>query len=259
MAAQPGAQAGWMQPEAHLKMAAGPTVNLLATAGSGHVAPPAFSPASSPFAHGSSASSRSSPAFISRTGSGVSEDAGAGGPDLTAAALQALGRQASLAAAAAAAGSPTSGASGSPHGASTPHPAPGRSNLGPAGPAGQQAAELEASMQGACMGVAAFWVGMAGRLALLARMLSRLQTALVPEFALRGRLLSAPPLPKHSQPPTPCACCPDVSSGRRPVHQHRQGTALLLCPWRCAHACGGVCSLPPGVGRGGAAVQGRQW
>ncbi|PRW20331.1 pumilio-like protein isoform A [Chlorella sorokiniana] len=137
-----------MQAEGRLKMPPGPTVNLLATAGSGHVAA-AYSPASSPFAHGSTSSSRSSPAFISRTGSGVSEDVSAGGPDLTAATLQALGRQASLAAAAAAAsGSPTSGASGSPHGASTPHPAPGRSNLGPAVAGVRQAAELEASMQG---------------------------------------------------------------------------------------------------------------
>lgn len=149
MAAQPGAQAGWMPAEGRLKMPAGPTVNLLATAGSGHVAVGAYSPASSPFARGSTTSSRSSPAFISRTDSGVSEDVGAGAPDLTAATLQALGRQASLAAAAAAAaGSPTSGTSGSPHGASTPHPVPGRSNLGPAVAGVQQAAQLEASMQG---------------------------------------------------------------------------------------------------------------
>ncbi|KAI7838204.1 hypothetical protein COHA_007998 [Chlorella ohadii] len=149
MAAQPGAQAGWMPAEGRLKMPAGPTVNLLATAGSGHVAVGAYSPASSPFARGSTTSSRSSPAFISRTDSGVSEDVGAGAPDLTAATLQALGRQASLAAAAAAAaGSPTSGTSGSPHGASTPHPVPGRSNLGPAVAGVRQAAELEASMQG---------------------------------------------------------------------------------------------------------------
>lgn len=161
MAAQPGAQAGWMQPEGRLKMPAGPTVNLLATAGSGHVAA-AYSPASSPFAHGSTSSSRSSPAFISRTGSGVSEDAAAGGPDLTAATLQALGRQASLAAAAAAASSPTSGASVSPHGASTPHPAPGRSNLGPAVAGVLQAAELEASMQGGLVGWQLAWVAAPG-------------------------------------------------------------------------------------------------
>ena len=159
MAAQPGAQAGWMQPEGRLKMPAGPTVNLLATAGSGHVAAAAYSPASSPFAHGSTSSSRSSPAFISRTGSGLSEDAAAGGPDLTAATLQALGRQASLAAAAAASGSPTSGASASPHGASTPHSAPGRSNLGPAVAGVRQAAELEASMQGGLSGLDS-WLGL---------------------------------------------------------------------------------------------------
>lgn len=136
MAPQQGAQASWMPAEGQLKMPAGPTVNLLATAGSGAPAG-AYSPASSPYARGSSASSRSSPAFISRTGSGASEDPPAG-PEL---------------AAAAAAGSPTSGASASPHGASTPHPAPGRSNLGPGAgvlPGQHQVAEVEAAMHGGC-------------------------------------------------------------------------------------------------------------